>query len=111
MKNIEFLVSKDAAERISSIDASIAHWSVQHSRLLVQAQEALSTIKNLYEAHGQLVLSIAGEEGHDVKKATGYKVVTTPQGKLVQVTVDDSEESQIAVAEQPKLDTAHSEMS
>lgn len=77
-------ISAERRKYIEDLDRSILHWSVQHTRLCMQADAARATVATLYQSHQKHIgeeLQAAGVAPGDVVGArydsdTGEVVVS-----------------------------------
>ena len=65
IKNIT--LSPEDVQRLTQIDASIQHWSIEYTKMALAVRNMEATVNNLYEARNQLLTKIQHDAGIDAK--------------------------------------------
>ncbi len=61
----QFKLTADDIAHVGKIEASIQHWSIQHTRLAIETRAAENQVTGLYEARRQFIMKKAKDSGVD----------------------------------------------
>lgn len=82
-KKIE--LSEENTKKLSDLEASIQHWSHQHTQFSVDAANALDQVRTLTEARQQIVRGILSS--HDVELSSVTQVAMSAEQKTLDVLI------------------------
>lgn len=63
METKQFQIDEQSLDQMMRIGMSIGHQSTQHSLMIIQTQELMTSIKGLYQARQQLINKCAAVQG------------------------------------------------
>jgi hypothetical protein len=96
----QFQIDEQSLDQMMRVGMSINHQSTQHSLMVIQAQELLTSIKGLYQARQQLINKCAAAQGINPNL---IQSVDVDEKGLATVQLRDS------VPTDPKVDSAKPE--
>ena len=82
-KKIE--ISEENVKKLTDLEASIQHWSQQHTQLSLDAQNALEQVRTLTEARQQIVRGLISSA--DVDLSSIAQVSLSPEQKTLDVLI------------------------
>jgi len=88
MINRQVKLDKEQTDQLIQLDRSITHWSVEHSKAVMQARGLLSNLEGLYQARQNLLENV-------------YKAAGIQPGAVVQSRIQRDGTIQVICNEEP----------
>lgn len=76
-------------DKVAHFEASVTHWSKEHTRLAIGALDALSTVKDLTGAKNGVVAALCKTAGIDTDKIVQIRLVREGDQSFMDVMIHD----------------------
>lgn len=75
-------LSPEATKTLRQIDGSIQHWSTEHVKLTLSANNLLKTVNDLYDGRNQLLIKVRQESGIPDDVVLENSLMPGPDGSI-----------------------------
>lgn len=76
-------------DKVAHFEASVVHWSVEHTRLAVKTMDALTTVRDLMAAKNQIVEGLCKTAEIDTSKVVQCRLVRDGETSFMEVILQE----------------------
>jgi hypothetical protein len=85
-------------DKVSHFEASITHWSREHTRMAAGAMDALNTVRDLHIAKNKFVETLCKDAGIDTTKVARLNIGKDGDNFVMDILVQDEAEKPVEAA-------------
>jgi hypothetical protein len=99
IKNVT--LSPEDVQKLTQINASIQHWSIEYTKMMLTVRQMEANANNLYEARNQLLTKVQHDAGIDAKlvEKTILSPGENPSSIVMTIHLQDEEPPSDTVSE------------